>query len=230
MVTRRGMIGVDKPMRLVSGVTLCLAVLSACEPDSRVVRYGLYWMDWPAEVRSGVQFNVRMVLIDPCGGWAVFQPDPSASQSAITFEPYFLGVRDDVLCAAALRVGGLDTVVTAPRLAPAIAQTFEMRGAVWPELGGSQLPIRTFGEFVVQPSSPAEGRRNGAGWVYAFSDTLGCRRIRPVGAYRPGTDLPLEDQADTAGLNGSFVRGYLYDASTPVCGETRVFHLLSKGE
>jgi hypothetical protein len=94
--------------------------------------------------------------------------------------------------------------------------------------GGSQLPIRTFGEFVVQLSSPAESRRNGAGWVYAFSDTLGCRRIRPVGAYRPGTDIPLEDQADTTGLNGSFVRGYIYDASASVCGQTRVFHLVSK--
>lgn len=207
---------------------MSLVLLIACEPDGRVSRSGLYWMDWPAEVQSGVQFNVRMVLLDPCGGWDAFRPDPSADQSAITFQPYFLGVRDDVLCAAALRIGGLDTVVTAPRLTPAARQTIEMLGAVWPEQGSSPFPIRTFGDVVVVPASPDPARRNAAGWVYSSTDTLGCRRIQPAGAYRPGTALPLEDQTDTSSVLGHFVRGYIHDASAPVCGETRVFHLLSR--
>jgi len=38
----------------------------------------------------------------------------------------------------------------------------------------------------------------------------------------------LEDQADTTGLNYAFVRGYFHEATTPVCGQTRVFHLVSR--
>ena len=38
----------------------------------------------------------------------------------------------------------------------------------------------------------------------------------------------LEDQGDTTGLMNAFVRGYIHDAAAPVCGETRVLHLLSR--
>ncbi len=38
----------------------------------------------------------------------------------------------------------------------------------------------------------------------------------------------LEDQADTLGFSLGFVSGYIHDAPAPVCGETRVFHLVSR--
>jgi hypothetical protein len=33
---------------------------------------------------------------------------------------------------------------------------------------------------------------------------------------------------DTVGLAGAFVTGYVHDAAAPVCGETRVFHLITR--
>jgi hypothetical protein len=52
--------------------------------------------------------------------------------------------------------------------------------------------------------------------------------VQPGGSFNPEVALVLEDQADTTGLSNAFVRGYIHDAVTPVCGETRVFHLTSR--
>src|SRR6266545_6191205 len=88
-------------------------------------------------------------------------------------------------------------------------------------------PVRTFGSFTVRPDAPVDTRRIAAGFVAKLLDTS-CARIIPIGVYHLDGAYVLEDQADTAGLRGAFVRGYIYDAATPVCGQATVFHLLSR--
>jgi len=80
----------------------------------------------------------------------------------------------------------------------------------------------------VRPAGPDQSRRIAAGTVVKSVDTQGCVRVSPVALYHPGAALVLEDQADTTGLNYAFVRGYIHEAAAPVCGQTRVFHLVSR--
>jgi len=57
-------------------------------------------------------------------------------------------------------------------------------------------------------------------------DPDGCLRLRPAMTYY---SLPLQDQADTVtDWTGGFVTGDIIDATGPVCGVTRIFHLLSR--
>ncbi|HXG96362.1 MAG TPA: hypothetical protein VNJ06_04530 [Gemmatimonadales bacterium] len=64
--------------------------------------------------------------------------------------------------------------------------------------------------------------------VTKWVDNGGCVRLLPAGYPQPPQGFVLEDQADTTGLNYAFVRGYFHEATTPVCGQTRVFHLVSR--
>lgn len=64
------------------------------------------------------------------------------------------------------------------------------------------------------------------GLAAAFARSYEMRASATV--YAPPVGYVLEDQADTTGLMNAFVRGYIHDAAAPVCGETRVFHLLSR--
>jgi len=97
--------------------------------------------------------------------------------------------------------------------------TFPLRGG---------LRVRSFGEVIVRPSDPDTVRRNAGGRVALRIDDQGCARIQPGGLLSTGLEYVLEDQADTTGLMLAFVHGYLHDVTTPVCGETRVFHLESR--
>src|SRR6267378_2606890 len=107
----------------------------------------------------------------------------------------------------------------------------------WPAEVNAAQPFRT--RLVVlavcalnprfHPGAHADqSRRNAAGTVSLVTDNGGCVRVRPGGLYNPAAALVLEDQADTVGLSYTFVRGYIYDAAAPVCGETRVFHLTAR--
>lgn len=224
-------------MRPAAFATVCFAALGACESDTEIGPVTVQWMDWPAEVAAGTPFAVRLVVFQPCA-WTGFRAGLAVDQSAVTFAPYFLDVRQDVLCALrtppayGLVVGALDTVETTPGLAADFPRTYEVRAAasVYAGTAGalSSLPVRTFGQVIVRPSAPDPARRNAAGIVLTEVDTLGCLRIRPLGAYRPGTALVLENLTDTASLSGVFVRGYIYEPATPLCGEPRVFHLLTR--
>ena len=213
---------------------LCLVFLAACDSDKAAFQTTVMWMDWPAEVNTAASLDVRMVVLPPCI-WSAFRAGPSADQSAVTFAPYFLGVREDVLCAARtdpavnLVLGGLDTTVNAPALTTTAPRTFEIRGATSVYApAGITWPVRTFGEVTVRPSGADGSRRNAGGIVYRELDTLGCVRIRPVGSYKPGTALVLENPSDTVNLSGAFVRGYIFNLPAPLCGETRGFHLVSR--
>jgi hypothetical protein len=167
-----------------------------------------------------------------------FRPGATADQSAVTFTPYFLTEQDgDILCLqerefTSLLVVAMDTAGTAPGLAADFPRAYEMRGAAsvyaGPAAGVERFPVRTFGQVTVGVSTPDVSRRNAAGYVFMVVDTLSCVRIQPLGTYQPGTALPLDSQTDTAGVSGAFVRGYIYEPAAPVCGETKVFHLVAR--
>jgi hypothetical protein len=226
-------------MRLASLAVFALASLAACEDTDNISPVTVEWMDWPAYVRAGEPFTVRMVVSYPCAA-SGFREGPTADQSAVTFEPYFLEVRGDVIClarmhpAANLAIGALDTVGRAPGLAAAFSRTYEMRGAAGvyarPNFGlAGVLPVRTFGHVTVLSdvwiNDPT--RRNAGGTASVATDQQGCVRIRPVWTAHPEDIVPLDNQATPAPGFGAFVRGYYYTAPAPVCGETRVFHLVS---
>ena len=219
-------------MRRISSVVL-FAFAAACEPGPDVIPTAVVWMDWPSQVAAANVFAVRLVVHRPCALIEAFNPAPRADESAVTFEPYFLGDADGLACVTVQAVealvdpNNLDTTGVVPGLAADFARTYEMRGAT----GAYQTwVVRTFGDVAVYPQVPPPGPpvRNAGGRVQMEVDTLGCVRIRPAGLYGPGAAIVLENPTDTIGLSRAFVRGYLHDSATPVCGEARVFHLVSR--
>jgi len=214
-----------------------LAALAACDSDFDVQPAVVQWMEWPAEVPVASPFTVRLLVTRPVCYTTVFRPAASADNSAVTFEPYFLVKRQRPVCPPMVAVISLpdislDTVTTAPALAATVSRTFDMRApanvhAPTPSTQSGQ-PVRTFGDVTVRLSAPDTSRRNAAGRVFRVTDNLGCAQIMPVGSYGPDRHLVLEDQTDTTGLNYAFVRGYIHESVTPVCGQTRVFHLTSR--
>ncbi len=224
-------------MRLTSLVTLSLGVLAACsESNTRVNPVTVQWMDWPAEVNAGQAFRTRLVVWGVCAANPQFHPGASVDQSAVTFAPYWVVDDRPIYCldgatAPLLVVYAIDTAGTAPGLAAPFARTYEMRASAYTGVNDPRFtgfPARTFGDVIVRPSNVDQSRRNAAGAVSLVTDTAGCVRVRPGGLYNPAAAIVLEDQADTVGLSYAFVRGYIYDAAAPVCGETRVFHITAR--
>lgn len=222
-------------MRPAVFAAISLGLLLACDgPDRKVDPVSVQWMDWPAEVNAGQPFRTRLVVWGVCAQDPQFRAGASADQSAVTFEPYYLVGNEQIFCTnlrdATLLVSAMDTAGTAPGLAAPAARTYEMRAGaeVFFARAAESIPVRHFGDVTVRPSGANPSQRNGGGTVYLQVDSLGCARISPLGLYNPNSTLVLEDQADTTGLMNAFVRGYIHDAAAPVCGETRVFHLLSR--
>ena len=224
-------------MRLTWLATLSLGALAACESSVNIDPVVVQWMDWPAEVTSGQPFRTRIVVYGVCALNPRFHAGVSADQSAVTFAPFFVTDNDHILCAGeltapapALLVGPVDTSGMAPGLLVVNARTYEIRGAMMAVDPVPHLPARTFGDVIVRASGGGAdpSRRNAAGWVNRQTDVAGCSRVTPAALYDPATALVLEDQADTADLAYRFVRGYIHDVTTPICGETRVFHLTAR--
>jgi len=232
-------------MRALYYLTILALPLAACGPDIAVEPGIIQWMEWPAEVRANTPFSVRLVIAEPgdCGQQSIYRPRVFADQSAVTFSPYFIVEPPRATCAALrafyaptgmLVIGALETVATAPRLRASFARVFDMRGAssvyALPMSAGEAAgqPVRTFGSFTVRPDAPVDTRRIAAGFVAKLLDTS-CARIIPIGVYHLDGAYVLEDQADTAGLRGAFVLGFIHQPSGPICGESRrVFHLLAR--
>lgn len=223
-------------MRSALLVAAFLLPVAAC--SDAVVPTATVWMDWPAEVRAEQPFRVRMVVFYPCAA-RDFRVGRSVGASNVTLAPYFLEQRDDVFCIAAsapspsITAGNLDTAAIAPGFEAAAPRTIDLRTfatgiSVVPAVVGHERPLTIFGTFTVRPASdpaPLLVRRNAGGNVTVEVDTSGCTRVRPAGLYLPGSAMVLDSAVDTVGLSGRFVRGYIYDAPAPICGETRVFHL-----
>ncbi len=211
-------------------------LLGACESDLTVSPSTVEWMEWPAEVPVATPFLVRMLVSRPGCYQGVYKPGVTADQSAVTFAPYFLVTDKTPICLPLERevdiyYSDLDTVGTAPGLAADFARTFEMRAAssVYAPASPSaaDLPIRTYGDVTVRLSNPDGSRHNAGGFANKFVDN-DCVRVQPIASFGPAWSYVLEDQTDTAGFSYAFVRGYVHDVVTPVCGQTRVFELLSQ--
>lgn len=225
-------------MRPALFVSLFIVVLPACESDLTLSPATVEWMEWPAEVPVATPFTVRLLVGRPGCVQGEFRPGSSADQSAVTFAPYFLIKKGtDAICLPVAQqvdiyYGALDTVGIAPGLPADFARTFEMRAAAAvyaaPATAVADLPVRTYGEVTVRLTDPNTTVRNAGGFASKFVDNLGCVRVKPSGLYGPGASYALEDQADTASFRYAFVRGYIHSVTTPVCGEARVFELLSR--
>lgn len=210
-------------MRPVVFAVMCLGVLVGCEPEQQASPVTVEWLEWPAEVAAATPFPVRLRGYDdlPCVQ-REFVIAPRIDTSIVTFEPYFLHRAGAQPCnTLAARPLDLlvpvywDTTVSAPGLS-ANRSTYEMRAK-------ADDNVRTFGEVVVRAAST--GRINAAGSAFAERDMNGCMRVRPPGLV-PG--YALENPPDTVSQWTAFVKGYLYEAASPVCGETRVFHLVAR--
>ena len=225
-------------MRVLYCVSLC-AVLAACGSDVSIAPVTLQWMEWPAEVVAAKPFPLRLIVIPVAVCQRrVFRAGISADQSAVTVAPYYLVEGAPTVCPPVESAASpflpvpffvLDTTTLAPALATSAARTFDIRGAadvMSNAPAANDLPQRTFGQVTVRPSNPDTTRRNAAGIAILVRDTLGCAMVQPY-RFFPSAYM-LENQADTAGVSYAFVRGYLHDAAAPVCGRTRVFHLVSR--
>jgi len=223
-------------MRLAMFAAIALGLLLACDgPNGKVDPVSVQWMDWPAEVNAGQPFRTRLVVWGVCAINPRFRPGAHADQSAVTFAPYYLVDNDQIFCAnlrevTLLQVGAIDTSGTAPGLAASASRTYEMRAGAEVVFARAEesIPVRHFGNVIVRPTGADPSQRNGGGTVFLLVDSVGCLRLSPLGLYNPNSALVLEDQADTTGLNYAFVRGYIHEAAAPVCGQTRVFHLVSR--
>ena len=219
-------------------LTMIAAVLAACESDLQVEQAAIQWLEWPAEVRAETPFQARAILVPPVCFPHVLKPRVTTDQAAVTLSPYFLVQQTEPVCPpTVLSVSPLpnitlDTAFTMPGLAASSPRTYEMRATVPPDPAANTapgyVPVRTFGDVSVRLADPDTARRNAGGTVILRIDDQGCALILPAAQFTPGLEYVLEDQADTAGLSWAFVRGYVHEVTTPVCGQTRVFHLLSK--
>jgi hypothetical protein len=233
-------------MRPASFVLLLVVPVVACstEPDTRIEAAQVTWMEWPAEVLTATPFTVRLVGYSvSCVEVVKFVTEPTVDQSAVTFEPYFLLTGQPGYCrldvagaprvdTASIRIIAqfFDTRAAVRGLEAQIPRTYEIRAGTdvsTPErLTGMGLPVRTFGEVTVRSAQVATERINAGGRAYASRDSLGCVTLSAFGVY-PGYVIE-NPPADTAPYWSGFVRGYIYAPAAPVCGESKVFHLVTR--
>lgn len=221
----------------------CVSLVVACsEPDSEVVPAEVSWMEWPAEVMAAEPFTVRLVGYGTaCREVLRFDPGTTTDNSAVTFEPFFLVSRRQVFCPVDRRVPApalsvpiiapfFDTRASVGGLTPETPRSYEIRGAADVSLRGTPaaagLPVRMFGEVVVRSDSVDRSRTNAGGVVYAYRDSTGCVSIYTTVAQ--GEYVLENPPPDTASFWTAFIRGYIHKAAAPVCGESVVFHLVTR--
>jgi hypothetical protein len=115
-----------------------------------------------------------------------------------------------------------------PGLAAQAPRTYEIRAGTDVSVRGiaAAFPIRTFGDVTVNTAQVENGRVNAGGLASAVRDSVGCVTLRPYGIH-PGYVVE-NPPADTTQYRTAFVRGYIYEPAAPVCGQARVFHLLTR--
>lgn len=187
------------------------------EPDNRQIVPTLpFWMEWPAEVRAGAAFGVRLIGYGPgCYPSQELRIDVDRSADAVTFRGlWFVAGENNVLC---LRdVGFYDTTVTVAGLAATVDRTFEVR-TVPPD----QAPARAVGGVLVRPTAPIDtDRRSAAGWANGFTDIEGCAVMQR------NFEAPVPVANPPAATWQGFVRGYFFTPVAPLCGQVRAFHVV----
>lgn len=191
-----------------------LGLTSACDgirfEETRQVPVSPAWMEWPAEISPGTAFGVRIIgFLPSCGSDYVRRYRIDDANSVISFTPYAV-VPGELPC----------TNVAAPIFVDSIVFTGLSEGTY--DLRSTE---RVFGQILVRPN-PGEIRLNAAGGASTELDEASCVRLRPsvMAFIRP---LPLENPPNTTPIVG-FVTGYIVDPASPLCGETRVFHLVTR--
>ncbi len=224
-------------MRPASFAGLAAAAIVACSDDTRVVFSQVNWMEWPAEVHVGQSFTVRLVGFNTGCGNQHFDPGMTVDDSAVTFEPFFVFSGPQQICppaASTMSAAGTpptfafyDFRSTVVGLSPAAPRSYDMRAASDVSVSAtapSGIPVRTFGQIVVRSDSVDSSRTDAAGRVSASRDPSGCVRIF-AGVNQYVVENP---PADTATFWSAFVQGYLYRSPAVVCGDSLVFHLVSR--
>lgn len=230
-------------------VSVCLVLaLGACngtEPDADVIPVEVQWMEWPAEVLAATPFTARLTGYGvSCQEVLKFDPAPRVDNSAVTFEPFYLVTGEPGPCPLrdygagqgvpqaghpiSILVPMFDTRASVPGLEAQNPRLYEMRAAasVYAREGGAApaLPVRTFGDITVRSDVASAARTNAGGNGYAYRESPGCVRLSAAGVY-PG--YIVENPPDTASYWYGFVRGYLYEPAAKLCGESRVFRVVS---
>ena len=206
------------------------AACNVTEPNPAVTPQGVDWMEWPAEVVGGMQFQIRVIgLRASCrGGFGIAVTQDS---TALRVEPFATPALPGAVCDDGL--AAYDTLVTVSGLAADSNRVYAIHAPVCCAIqlltsSRSRRPLfvdLTFGEVVVRPSSADRTRTNASGYFQeAYYDSLTCVRIRPVSFASGYVD---ENWTPVGGVGYNFVRGYLYAPATPVCGERVVFHEVS---
>lgn len=212
---------------------LVLAALSCSGDGVHILPAAVNWMEWPTEVRAGTPFTVRLVGFAPfCGPNDGFNGAPQVSDSAVTFQPYFIVPDRQSACPltagqplspflapsfdTTAAVQGLASAGTYDMLASAFAETFAPSDA---------YPVRAFGTVTVRADSADTSRTAAAGQIYTWRDTLSCLHVATPGII---FGYVLENPPDTTTYWSGFVQGYLYTPAAPLCGQKRVFHLVTR--
>jgi hypothetical protein len=222
-------------MRRALLVCLSAAALTACSDDTHVVFTQVQWMEWPAEVLPAQSFSVRLVGFNAGCGDERFDPGMTVDNSAVTFEPFFVFNGPQIACPLAAHGAAtappifafFDVQSKVAGLTAPSARSYDLRAATEvavPVTGPSGIPVRTFGTIVVRGDSVDASRTNAGGRVSASRDTGGCVRIF-AGVNQYVVENP---PADTATFWSGFVEGYLYKPAAVVCGDSVVFHLVSR--
>jgi len=188
---------------------LAMPALACKDPfGSHVEQLGVDWMEWRNEVQRGTSIEIQTMGIMTCGGDYVRQFSVDEANSAIVFSPYEIVPEQPcqsiapVLFSDRITLSGLEQ------------GTYTLRSG-----------DRVFGELTVTADPPAASRLLGAGRAAGVRDPDECVRLRPVMVY---ATLPIENQSDTTSWMSRFVTGEIIETSTPVCGASQVFHLISR--
>lgn len=211
-----------------------IVVLACNDSGTHILPAAVSWMEWPAEVRVGTPFTVRLVGFAAfCGPFDGFNAAPQVGDSAVTFQPYFIVPDRQSPCpltaqqlVSPILAPSFDTTAAVPGLA-ASAGAYDLLASAFAETfapGGGYV-VRAFGKVSVRADAVDTTHTAAAGQIYTSRDSLSCLRVFSPGLF-PG--YVLENPPDTTTYWSGFVQGYLYTPAAPVCGEKRVFHLVAR--
>jgi len=230
---------------------------SASEPGTTVVDAQVSWMEWPAEVVAGTPFLVRLTGYGvECREIFSFSLAPAIDNSAVTFEPYYVVSTKQQVCPLAVSQGSasaaspaspigpnFDTLATVTGLSASTPRTYEIRAAANVSVAAATpgIPVRTFGNILVRPDTASSPHRNAGGSVSAWRDTADCLHLSPLyivflahptpaadSPIGPGFSYVVENPPDTTSYWSGFVQGYVYAPAKAICGDTVVFHLVTR--
>lgn len=201
-----------------------LSAVAACTEPDEVFTFSNQpiWTEWPAEVRAGTPFDLRYIAVLPgCHVKYSLRIEAQLSDSAVLFNaPLVISAEDVSPC----HIKFIDTAITVSGLAGGADRTYQLLLAPPPEgpprAPNDSQPPRVLGSILVRPTGPLSDRVNVSGGASGQLDPGGCPVIRwyPVNAMVPIENPPAETWL-------GLVRGYLFTVATPMCGQTRAFHL-----